>query len=447
MDRQTRDETSSELLPAPAGELLPALPAGHSAHISARSDAEAVGLWLAEYRASPQTRRAYRREAERLLLWLAEQGLALGEVRRDHLDAFEAFLADPRPRERWVGPPRPRHADDWRPFRGPLAPASRRQSLVILQGMFAWLVEAGWVAHNPFRLMRDKRRRLDNRQGGIERYLERPLWAWFWSWLDRPVEESASPRQRYEWQRRRLVFGFAYLLAPRIGEMSAARMGDFHRREGRWWWRVTGKGDKTRMVPVLPQVREATQAYLALQPFVIDADQHQAARRVQHQGLDHLHAPHLALRSLEAGQDLGLDVGPGQRHQVVLAPVHGLEGVHPLLQEGAEPPGCGMKEAFLPEAEGLQVPGRVLDEVGGGAPGTDRVPSGGGLRGPVRQVAGHAPQVHLSHLLAVPGQESPGHELEEYGVRPLEGGEDVHVLAKGTQPVRGQVSLTPARLP
>ncbi|WP_302143125.1 tyrosine-type recombinase/integrase [Halomonas alkalicola] len=263
-------------MPAPAGELLPALPAGHSAHISARSDAEAVGLWLAEYRASPQTRRAYRREAERLLLWLAEQGLALGEVRRDHLDAFEAFLADPRPRERWVGPPRPRHADDWRPFRGPLAPASRRQSLVILQGMFAWLVEAGWVAHNPFRLMRDKRRRLDNRQGGIERYLERPLWAWFWSWLDRPVEESASPRQRYEWQRRRLVFGFAYLLAPRIGEMSAARMGDFHRREGRWWWRVTGKGDKTATIPVPPDMVTLLTAWrrtlgLAAEPLPDDA--------------------------------------------------------------------------------------------------------------------------------------------------------------------------------
>lgn len=276
MDRQTRDETSSELLPAPAGELLPALPAGHSAHISARSDAEAVGLWLAEYRASPQTRRAYRREAERLLLWLAEQGLALGEVRRDHLDAFEAFLADPRPRERWVGPPRPRHADDWRPFRGPLAPASRRQSLVILQGMFAWLAEAGWVAHNPFRLMRDKRRRLDNRQGGIERYLERPLWAWFWSWLDRPVEESASPRQRYEWQRRRLVFGFAYLLAPRVGEMSAARMGDFHRREGRWWWRVTGKGDKTATIPVPPDMVTLLTAWrrtlgLAAEPLPDDA--------------------------------------------------------------------------------------------------------------------------------------------------------------------------------
>ena len=138
------------------------------------------------------------------------------------------------------------------------------------------MAEAGWVAHNPFRLMRDKRRRLDNRQGGIERYLERPLWAWFWSWLDRPVEESASPRQRYEWQRRRLVFGFAYLLAPRIGEMSAARMGDFHRREGRWWWRVTGKGDKTATIPVPPDMVTLLTAWrrtlgLAAEPLPDDA--------------------------------------------------------------------------------------------------------------------------------------------------------------------------------
>ena len=51
----------------------------------------------------------------------------------------------------------------------------------------------------------------------------------------------------------------------------------------------------------------ATEAFMSdVAPFfVVDADQHQAARGVQHQGLDHLHAPHLALRPLEAGQNLG----------------------------------------------------------------------------------------------------------------------------------------------
>src|SRR5690554_7229577 len=237
------------------GLVLPAQPAAMGgAHIEASNDAEAVSQWLAEFQGSPQTLRAYRREAERLLLWLAYQERSLANLRRQDLDAFEDFLESPTPRQLWIGPSRPRTADDWRPFRGPLSPASRRQSLVILQGLYAWLVEAGWVAHNPFRLMRDKRRRLDNRQTRIERYLEAPLWAWLWAWLNRPVEEGASARQCFEWQRRRLAFGFAYLLAPRIGEMSAARMGDFHRREGRWWWRVTGKGDKMAVIPVPPDM-------------------------------------------------------------------------------------------------------------------------------------------------------------------------------------------------
>ncbi len=272
------DQALSATVTVPEGRVLPpnAAGRGRGGHIAAASDVEAVAQWLAEYRASAQTQRAYRREAERLLLWLETQGLALGELRRDHLDAFEAFLADPRPREHWVGPTRPRGAPDWRPFRGPLSASSRRQSLVILQGMFAWLAEAGWVAHNPFRLMRDKRRRLDNRQGRIERYLEKPLWDWLWGWLSRPMAERATSRERYEWARRRLVFGFAYLLAPRLAEMSAARMGDFHRREGRWWWRVVGKGDKAAEIPVPPDMMALLREWrlalgLAAEPLPDDA--------------------------------------------------------------------------------------------------------------------------------------------------------------------------------
>ncbi len=243
---------SSEL--APIGGLMPSRLRPGQVHIAAQSDAEAVARWLAEYRDSPRTLRAYRREAERLLLWLEREGRGLAELRRHDLDAYEAFLASPAPREHWVGPPRPRHAPDWRPFRGPLSPSSRRQSLVILQGMFAWLVEAGWLTHNPFRLMRDKRRRLDNRQTGIERYLERPLWEWLWQWLNEPPAQDASLREHYLHQRRRLIFGFAYLLAPRIGEMAAAEMSDFFLREGRWWWRVVGKGDKLARIPVPPDM-------------------------------------------------------------------------------------------------------------------------------------------------------------------------------------------------
>lgn len=218
--------------------------------ISAQNDAQAVTAWLEEYVDSPQTWKAYRRESERLLLWLTSQGLTLRGINRETLRRFELFLSDPHPSDQWVGPSKPRAHPEWRPFRGPLSPASRRQSLVILQGMFAWLVEAGWVSHNPFRLMRDKSRRLNNQTPRVERYLESDLWAWLWEWLNSPLETGKGSRACFEHARRRFIFGFAYLLAPRISEMADARMGDFQRSEGRWWWSVVGKGSKTARIPL-----------------------------------------------------------------------------------------------------------------------------------------------------------------------------------------------------
>ncbi|MGQ7263104.1 tyrosine-type recombinase/integrase [Vreelandella sp. V005] len=218
--------------------------------IKAHNDTQAVMAWLDEYVDSPQTWKAYRRESERLLLWLTQQGLTLAAIDRELLRRFEHFLTDPQPREQWIGPSKPRAHPAWRPFRGPLSASSRRQSLVILQGMFAWLVEAGWVSHNPFRLMRDKSRRLNNQTPRIERYLESDLWAWLWQWLNEPLPAKAGSRALFEQARRRFIFAFAYLLAPRISEMAVANMGDFQRSEGRWWWSVVGKGSKVARIPL-----------------------------------------------------------------------------------------------------------------------------------------------------------------------------------------------------
>ena len=244
--RRLEKNSGSDLLPklslldAPRNDVL---------LIDAKSDVEAVAAWLREYQASPQTLKSYRREAERLLLWLANQNNQLRDMNRELLRQYEAFLEDPQPAEQWVGPSKPRYHAQWRPFRGGLSPASRRQSLIILQGLYSWLVEAGWVRHNPFVLMRDKARRLKNQTQTIERYLERDLWAWFWQWLNAPVKLT-SEREAYEHARRRFIVSFAYLLAPRISEMANARMEDFQEREGRWWWIVVGKGSKLARIPV-----------------------------------------------------------------------------------------------------------------------------------------------------------------------------------------------------
>ncbi|WP_438455454.1 tyrosine-type recombinase/integrase [Vreelandella venusta] len=235
-----------DLLPNPS---VPATPGTGTPLIDAQNDIEAVAAWLREYQDSPQTLKSYRREAERLLLWLSSHGSSLCDMNREMLRQYDAFLEDPQPAERWVGASKPRNHAQWRPFRGGLSPASRRQSLIILQGLFSWLIEAGWLGHNPFALMRDKARRLNNQTQIIERYLERDLWIWFWQWLNAPAGH-ASEREAYEQARRRFVFSFAYLLAPRISEMANARMDDFQESEGRWWWVVVGKGSKLARIPV-----------------------------------------------------------------------------------------------------------------------------------------------------------------------------------------------------
>ncbi|MCM2971335.1 tyrosine-type recombinase/integrase [Larsenimonas suaedae] len=218
--------------------------------VEANNDREAVLQWLLEYRQSPKTLRHYRKEAERFVLWLEAQALTLNNLKRSHIDAFDRFLEDPQPASVWVGPTRPRHHPTWRPFRGGLSPASRRQALVILQSLMSWLQQGGWVRHNPFSLIRDRARRFNNSARPVERYFERDQWAQIWTRLNRPHAEQGDSRERFEAQRLRFMFGFAYLLAPRISEMSQARMNDFFLHEGQWWWQVVGKGDKWARLPV-----------------------------------------------------------------------------------------------------------------------------------------------------------------------------------------------------
>ena len=99
--------------------------------------------------------------------------------------------------------------------------------------------------------------------------------------LPRPVSEDQAKGLLHEpeadpdmepWEaaRDRAVLTLLYGCGLRISEALSLKRSDAPLPDS---LRITGKGDKTRMVPVLPQVREATNAYLALQPFIIDADQ------------------------------------------------------------------------------------------------------------------------------------------------------------------------------
>ncbi|MGF6604704.1 integrase/recombinase XerD [Paraburkholderia sp. GAS448] len=226
--------------------------AGGRRQIAADNDLEAVRAWLARVADTKTTFETYRKESERLLLWsIVELGKPLSSLTHEDLLAYQRFLADPQPRERWVAGGRkfPRDDPRWRPFHGPLAATSQRQAMVILNVLFAWLVEAGYLAGNPLSLSRQRARRAAPR---VTRLLERELWQEVKTYIDAMPRETDRERERHF--RARWLFTLLYLGGLRISEVSGNTMGRFFcRRDAggheRWWLEVLGKGDRERLVP------------------------------------------------------------------------------------------------------------------------------------------------------------------------------------------------------
>lgn len=222
------------------------------AQISAVNDVAAVTVWLANYHGR-STFDSYRKEAERLLLWsVTEMGKPLSSLNHEDFLVYQRFLSELEPGSRWVletGKKKMSRQDPaWRPFAGPLSPSSQRQAMIILNAMFAWLVDAGYLRGNPLSLIRQRRRKKPPR---VTRFLDHDVWQ------EVKVTISAMPqetdRERAHYFRVRWLFTLLYIGGLRISEVIGNTMGDFfHRRdkegEDRWWLEVTGKGEKTRLV-------------------------------------------------------------------------------------------------------------------------------------------------------------------------------------------------------
>ncbi|MCG5076619.1 tyrosine-type recombinase/integrase [Paraburkholderia tagetis] len=227
-------------------------------HISANDDLAAITAWLARYADVPGTVTAYRKEAERLLLWtVIQHGKALSSLTHEDLLVYQRFLADPQPAWRWVMTTRKkpgRASRDWRPFAGALSPASVRHALTILNAMFAWLVDAGYLAGNPLSLAR---RRGVARKPAVTRYLTH---AW-WEVVKTTIESlpAGTEREQLHAARCRWLFTVLYLTGLRATEIASTPMGAvFCRRDSagveRWWIEVHGKGNRTRLVPATDEL-------------------------------------------------------------------------------------------------------------------------------------------------------------------------------------------------
>lgn len=226
-----------------------------SCTLNSANDYEAVQAWLSLHEAAA-TQRAYRKEAERLILWaIVERGKALSSLNTEDAIAYRAFLRHPTPARRWIGPPQARTSPDWKPFVGGLAPRSVAYALAVLGAMFRWLMEQRYVLANPFSGVKvrgashaapmDTGRVFSEGEWAIIRAVADGL-EWTYGW-----QVPAAQRLRF-------VLDFAYATGLRVSELVGAKLGQIEvDSHGDHWIKLVGKGSKSGKVALPPLVRSA----------------------------------------------------------------------------------------------------------------------------------------------------------------------------------------------
>ncbi len=237
--------------------------------IHAENDADAIHEFLDSLNESPQTTRTlYAKELERLLLWcLHVAGTTITELRETDLRRYRRFLQ--KPYKRWCDPngrkPQRLKRDgsvnpDWRPFAGPLSDTSVAKAERCLSSFFGFLVKKRYADVNP--MPKTKRTYTPRFR---DRHLPVESLAAALSALEALQKQAKTEAQTNALARATFLLQVYFYLGLRISEVAKHRMAHFakdkNNNEELWFFRVTGKGDKERFIPVPDEFLDALVAF------------------------------------------------------------------------------------------------------------------------------------------------------------------------------------------
>jgi len=226
-------------------------------HAPAQADVQAIQTWLEEY--GPEgghTWRAYRTQAERLLLWaIFVRGKSLATLDADDCEAYLAFLADPQPAALWVGRRgSPRNGPDWRPFEGPLSPSSIGHASRTLKTLCAWLTRQGHLRDNPFASAVPPAAAAAPRIQA-ERSLSRTQWQHLKRYVGGlPADDPRTVRLQF-------MLRLVHATGLRVSEQAQLTVGHLSQSDG-WRLHVPGNRPRTNDLPetVVDALRDHTEA-------------------------------------------------------------------------------------------------------------------------------------------------------------------------------------------
>ena len=246
--------------------------------------------FLHAYRGSAETFKSYRREIERLLQWAwFIQGKSLKDLRRNDIETFLEFCQAPP--KNWIGVKHvPRFINKeglrvanptWRPFIVAVSKKAHRDgqlpniksyllSQSALQAIFAvlssfynYLEQEDYVSGNPIAKIRQKSKflRKQHSKKSIRRLSELQ-----WSYIIETAEQMATANPALH-ERTLFMMNALFGMYLRISELAASprwipQMGHFYKdRDGNWWFKTVGKGNKERDISVSNAMLAALKRY------------------------------------------------------------------------------------------------------------------------------------------------------------------------------------------
>ena len=233
-------------------------------------DLEAIGIWLQTRGSrSAHTARAYRKEAERFVLFIhLELGLErLAQLKVEHVQAYLDHLADPP--EHWLIPTHlPKHERLMSQcLQGALSASSISYARTVIKSLFRYLQDAGHVHNNPIALTAQP---IVNPTPMADRALEPAAWLFLWTWLVEQSEQAQGLLATRQAMRQRWLCALLYHTGLRRSSIAEGRMSGFIRREGRWQLTVPSKGGRSHTVILHQQLLAELQHYrqsLGLSPL------------------------------------------------------------------------------------------------------------------------------------------------------------------------------------
>jgi site-specific recombinase XerD len=226
--------------------------------------------FLQSYNGSTATFNSYRREVERLLQWTCfVRGCGLADLGRQDMEDFVHFCQSPP--QTWIARHQsPRFVSrnglrianpDWRPFIGEesgnvliadLSQKSLQSLFSVLSTYFNYLLQEDYLRINPVTLIRQKSKFLQKHayQAPVRR-ISNLQWDFILDTVNQMAAENPAEHERSLFVMH-CLFGMYLRISELVAdERSTPVMGDFQNdSDGNWWLKVTGKGNKVRMVTV-----------------------------------------------------------------------------------------------------------------------------------------------------------------------------------------------------